>query len=133
VTNTIVDHNTDVTHTIVDHTTDVTLPINITFRYSTETAQNETLDLETTVTDTKTVPPSTSSTLLSVLSSTMKFDSTISTVSSLLTSTSISLGQSIGIEVNGNTTTLAPRNITEVSNLHYKKKKGKENNKKTRI
>jgi hypothetical protein len=57
----------------------------------------------------------------------MKFDSTIST---LLTSTSVSLGQSTDIEVNGSTTTLAPRNVTEVSNLHYRKKKEKENNKK---
>jgi len=115
---------TTVTSSIEDHDTDVTLPINVTFRYTTETVQNETFDLGTTVTDTKTVPPLTS-TLLSVLSSTMKFDSTISTVSSLLTSSGISLSQSTGIEVNSSTTTLAPRNVTEVSNLHYRKKKRK--------
>ncbi|RLU18492.1 hypothetical protein DMN91_008849 [Ooceraea biroi] len=100
------------TSTIVE--TDVTFPANATLRYTTEAIQNGTLDLGTTATDSRTVLPSTTSTLLSVLSSTVKFHSTTSaTVPSLLTST-VSFSPSTGIEVNGSSTsTLAPRNVTE--------------------
>lgn len=121
----------------MDHATDVTLSIDTTFRYTTDSIQNRTFDLGTTIMDTpRTVLPlTTSSTLPSVLSSTMKFDT--STVPSSLTSTSVSLSQITvtDIEVNtteigacrGNqcstsTTALTPRNITEVSSLYKNRK-----------
>lgn len=110
------DGKTTVTSTIFDRDADVTLPVNATFRYTTEAMRNATVDLGTTVTDTRTVPPLTTSTLLSVLSSTVRLHST--TMSSVLTSGTFS-SPSAGIEVNGSTTTtLAPRNVTEVSNLY---------------
>ncbi|XP_024880710.1 protein eyes shut isoform X1 [Temnothorax curvispinosus] len=123
------DDRTNVTSAIMDHATDVTLSIDTTFRYMTDSIQNRTFDFGTTIMDMpRTVLPlTTSSTLPSVLSSTMRFDT--STVPSPLTSTSgSSLSQTTvtGIEMNtteigacrGNqcstsTTALTPRNVTE--------------------
>ncbi|XP_011880731.1 PREDICTED: protein eyes shut isoform X3 [Vollenhovia emeryi] len=123
------DERTNVTSAIMDRTTDVTLSVDTTFRYITDSVQNRTFDLGTTILDTpRTVLPlTTSSTLPSVLSSTMRFDT--STVSSPLTSTSVSSSSQAtvtGIEINtteigacrGNqcstsTTALTPRNVTE--------------------
>jgi len=130
------DDGTNATSAIMDHATDVTLSIDTTYRYTTDSIQNRTIDLGTTIMDMpRTVLPlTTSSTLPSVLSSTIRFDtSTVS--SSLTTSTTVSsLSQTTvtGIEVNiteigacrGNqcsTTTLTPRNITEVSDLYNRK------------
>lgn len=116
------------TSATMDHVTDVTLSIDTTFRYTTDSIQNRTFDFGTTIMDTpRTVLPlTTSSTLPSVLSSTMRFDT--STVSSSPTSVSLSQTTVTGIEVNtteisacrGNqcstsTTALTPRNVTEVS------------------
>lgn len=123
------DDRTNVTSAIMDHATDVTLSIDTTFRYMTDSIQNRTFDLGTTIMDTPgtVLPLTTSATLPSVLSSTMKFDT--STVSSSLT-TGVSSSQATltGIEINtteigacrGNqcstsTTALTPRNVTEVS------------------
>lgn len=115
------------TSAIMDHGTDVTLPVT-TSRYTTESLQNRTLDLGTTVVDlSETVLPLTTlSTLPSVLSSTVKLETP--TVSSPLTSTSMSsLSQTTSIETStaeisacqGNqcstsATTLTSRNVTEV-------------------
>lgn len=120
------------TSAIMDHGTDVTIPVNTTSRYTTESLQNRTLDLGTTVVDlSETVLPLTTlSTLPSVLSSTVKLETP--TVSAPLTSTSISsLSQTTSIETStaeisacqGNqcstsTTTLTSRNVTEVSSLY---------------
>ncbi|XP_025993622.2 protein eyes shut [Solenopsis invicta] len=119
----------DRTSTITDHATDaITLSIDTTFRYTTDSIQNRTFDLGTTIMDMpRTVLPlTTPSTLPPVLSSTMRFDT--STIPSSLTSTSASLSQTTvtGVEVNtteigacrGNqcstsTTALTPRNVTE--------------------
>jgi len=132
------DDGTNATNAIMDHATDVTLSIDTTYRYTTDSIQNKTIDLGTTIMDMpRTVLPLTTSTLPSVLSSTIRFDtSTVS--SSLTTSTTVSsLSQTTvtGIEVNtteigacrGNqcstsTTTLTPRNITEVSGLYNNRK-----------
>lgn len=129
---------TDVTGVIMDHATDVTLSIDTTFRYMTDSVQNRTFDLGTTIMDTpRTVLPlTTSSTLPSILFSTMRLDT--STMSSPLTSTSVSsLNQTTvtGIEINTteisacrgnqcstNTTALTPQNVTEVSGLHNDRK-----------
>jgi len=115
----------------MDHATDVTLPIDMTFRYTTDSIQNRTFEFGTTIMDTpKTVIPLTiSSTLPSVLSSTIKLDT--STVPSSLMSTSISslsqttvtsievntteIGACRGTQCSTNTTMITPRNITEVS------------------
>lgn len=129
------DDKTNVTSVIMDHATDVTLSIDTTFRYMTDSIQNRTFDLGTTTMDTpRTVLPlTTSSTLPSVLTSTMRFDTSSS---SPLTSTSISsLNQTVGIEINTteisacrgsqcstSTTVLTPRNVTEVSSLHNNRK-----------
>ncbi|KYM94270.1 Protein eyes shut [Cyphomyrmex costatus] len=120
---------TNVTSAIMNHATDITLSIDTTFRYTTDSIQNRTFELGTTIIDTPrtVVPLTTSSTLPSVLPSTIRLDT--STVPSSLTSTSISsLSQTtvINIEVNTtqigacrgnqcsmNTTMITPRNITE--------------------
>lgn len=132
------DDRTNVTSTIMDHATDATLSIDTTFRYVTDSVQNRTFDLGTTIMDTPgtVLPLTTSPTLPSVLSSTMRFDT--STVSSPLTSTSVSsLSQTTvtGIEINTtevgachgthcstSTTALTPRNVTEVSGLYNDRK-----------
>ncbi|XP_072755210.1 uncharacterized protein Eys isoform X4 [Anoplolepis gracilipes] len=122
-----IDHHekTTATSAVMDHATDVTLPINVTFRYTTESLQNRTFDLGPTVVDSpEPILPLTTSTLPSVLSSTVRFET--STGSSPLTSTSASsLSQTTSIEIStteiggcrGNqcstTTTSTSRNVTE--------------------
>ncbi|XP_018372289.1 PREDICTED: protein eyes shut [Trachymyrmex cornetzi] len=123
------DNRTSVTSAIMDHATDVTLPIDTTFRYTTDSIQNRTFEFGTTIIDTPrtVIPLITSSTLPSVLSSTMKLDT--STVPSSLTSTSISslsqttvtsievntteIGACRGTQCSTSTTMITPRNITE--------------------
>ncbi|KAL0099779.1 hypothetical protein PUN28_019889 [Cardiocondyla obscurior] len=112
---------------IMNHTTDLPLSIDTTFRYITDSVQNRTFDLETTIMDTpKTVLPlTTSSSLPSVLPSTIKFDTS---TSSPVTSTIPSLSQATvsGVEINTteistcrgsqcftSATALTPRNVTE--------------------
>lgn len=127
-----IDEKTTATIAVMDHGINVTLPINTTFQYTTESLQNRTFDLGTTVVESPetVLPLTTSSTLPSVLSSTVKFETP--TVSSPLTSTSVSsLSQTTSIEMStteisacrGNqcstsTTTLTSRNVTEVSSLY---------------
>ncbi|KAG5313237.1 EYS protein, partial [Acromyrmex insinuator] len=122
------DNRTSVTSAIMDHATNVTLPIDTTFRYTTDSIQNRTFEFGTTIMDTpRTVVPLTTSTLPSVLSSTIKLDT--STVPSSLTSTSISslsqttvtsievntteIGACRGTQCSTSTTVITPRNITE--------------------
>ncbi|XP_025158440.1 protein eyes shut [Harpegnathos saltator] len=128
------DERTTVTSVITDHGTDMTFLANTTFRYTTETTQNRSSDLGTTIVDSpRTVLPLTtsSSTLPTVLTSTGKFE-TPTTISSVLTSISVSsLGPGTSVEASStaeigtchgslcstsstsSTTTLTPRNVTE--------------------
>lgn len=131
-----IDEKTTTTSAIIDQdATDATLPVNTTFRYTTEPLQNRSLELGTTVVESPgtVLPLTTSSTLSSVLTSTVRFETP--TVSSPLTSTSVSsLSHTTNIEIStteivacrGNqcstsTTTLTSRNVTEVSSYSNNK------------
>ncbi|KAL6263574.1 hypothetical protein P5V15_006363 [Pogonomyrmex californicus] len=119
------DDRTD-TSVIMDHATDVTLSINTTLQHTTDSVLNRTFELGTTIMDTpRTVLSLTTSTLPSVLSSTVRIDTsslTSTSVSSLSQTTATDIGISTteinacrGNQCSTSTTALTPRNVTEYS------------------